>query len=44
MRRSLSLTLAAALAALAPAAAQTATIPVRLSFADAVGRAADDTG
>ncbi len=40
MRRALSLTLAAALAALAPAAAQIATTPVRLSFADAVGRAA----
>ena len=39
MRRTLSLTLAAALAALAPAAAQTATTPVRISFADAVGRA-----
>jgi outer membrane protein TolC len=39
MRRSLSLIVAATLAALAPVAAQTPTAPLRLSFSDAVARA-----
>ncbi len=39
MRRSLSLTVAATLAALAQAVAQTPTAPLRLSFSDAVARA-----
>lgn len=40
MRRSLSLTVAALCAAFAPAAAQSPAAPLRLSFADAVTRAA----